>query len=119
VKVTLAALLCAATVALGQVAPVEILGADGHATRPTQALTPAERSGVPVAPVVALAAGLAGASVGALWAWRRWARLADAERAFLLLSLKSGLRHEARQRVRAAAAERGVSPVAALLNGER
>lgn len=106
-------LSCAA--ARAQVERVDIVGRAGPSAAATQVERPAERS-VPIAPLVITAATLViGSSAGWL-AWRRWSRLDDSERAFLLLALRLGVRHKARQRVRAEARARGESPIGRLLN---
>lgn len=112
--VTVLAVTISCAAARAQVEPVEIVGRAAQPAAATPAEQRAERS-VPIALLAITAAALAAGS-GAGWlAWRRWSRLDDTERAFLLLSLRLGVRHKGRQRVRAEARARGESPIGRLL----
>lgn len=106
-------LCCAA--ARAQVERVDIVGREGPSAAAIQAAQPAARS-VPIAPLLITAATLVFGSSAGWLAWRRWARLDDSERAFLMLALRLGVRHKARQRVRTEARARRESPIGRLLN---
>lgn len=114
-RIATTVLLLAAATALAQVEPVGIVGAERAVAR-QQGPPPAAERGMPVAPLVAIAIALAATGAAGWWGWRRWSRLDDTERAFLLLSLRCGVRHKERQRLRARADARGASPIAALLS---
>jgi len=108
--------LAASQAALAQVERVDIVGAE----RAVRQVAPAPEQGGPsVALLIGVSAVVMATAAAGWWAWRRWSRLEDAERAFLLLCLRRGVRHKERLRLRHDAHARGVAPIAALLVGER
>lgn len=109
--------LVAAQAALAQIEPVEIVGAQ----RPPDSRTVAadEVGRPPIAVLAGFVVALAAAGSAGWWTWRRWSGVDDAERAFLMLCLRRGVRHKERRHLRQRAEALGVSPVAALLVADR